>query len=103
MFSRYVLPLALIVVTFCLSEYATAQTRTDLVCWANSEQVSGCPPEYRSIVYQCGTVGHSGFNPDWVCQNTCGTTRAPKCRIIGGPGGDGGQCGYRAARVDCYN
>jgi hypothetical protein len=96
---------ALATVAVCLSTpgQSFAQSRTDLVCWANPDQVGGCPQQYRDKVFSCGSGGHSGFNPNWVCQQTCGADQGPRCRITGGPGGDGGQCGYRAAQIECFN
>ena len=80
-----------------------AQSRTDLVCWANPAQVIDCPQEYRARVFPCMSGGHPGFNPDHVCRQICGANEGPRCKVTGGPGGGGGQCGYRAARVECFN
>ena len=102
MLTRLILPLATTALWLSMQGQSLAQYRTDLVCWANDEQVSGCPQKYRTIVYHCGSGGHSGFNPDWVCQQTCGHPPGPRCRIIHFRGGDGGQCGYRAAKIDCF-
>ena len=67
MLTRLILPLATTALWLSMQGQSLAQYRTDLVCWANDEQVSGCPQKYRTIVYHCGSGGHSGFNPDWVC------------------------------------
>jgi hypothetical protein len=81
-----------------------AQSRTDRVCWADDK--NRCPAPWNGsdiIQIPCGSGGNSGFNPAYACQQTCGAPVGPKCRITGGPGGDGGQCGYRAAQIDCFN
>jgi hypothetical protein len=98
------LPLTAIAVWLTMSGgQSLAQTKTDLVCWA--ERPGQCPgvwsgPNVRHIA--CGSGGNAGFNPTWVCQQTCGIGVGPRCRITAGPGGDGGQCGYRAAKVECF-
>jgi hypothetical protein len=98
------LPLVAIAVLLAMQGQSLAQSRTDWVCWA--ENKSQCPADWQGSNVEhlpCGSGGHSGFNPPWVCDHICGTPVGPHCKITGGPGGDGGQCGYRAARVDCYN
>jgi len=91
-----------------------AQSRTDKVCWA--DRLSRCPRPYDgpgTTFYQCGSGGHSGFNPTWVCQQICGSPPGPRCKIstpdISGygnygysTGGSGGRCGYRVVDVSCF-
>jgi hypothetical protein len=101
--SRLLLLTGIMALALLMQGLALAQSRTDLVCWANEGQVTNCPQEYRARIFPCGSGGHSGFNPNYVCQQICGADRGPRCRITGGPGGGGGQCGYRAAKVDCFN
>jgi hypothetical protein len=92
-----------IAILLSLRGQSVAQTRTDLVCWAQAK--SQCPSPYNGEDvqhYPCGSGGNSGFNPNYVCQQVCGAPVGPRCRITAGPGGGGGQCGYRAARIDCF-
>lgn len=100
--SKVATALALIIAVFSFQNGSHAQTRTDMVCWANEAQAPLCGNAYQEVRYNCGSGGFSGFHPDFVCQQTCGANRGPKCKITPGPGGEGGQCGFRAARVDCY-
>jgi hypothetical protein len=79
-----------------------APTQTTWVCWA--ERPGMCPSGGMSgptVDFACGSGGNSGFNPSFVCQNICGSPVGPSCRLTAGPGGDGGQCGYRIAKVEC--
>src|SRR5216683_78310 len=80
-----------------------AQSQTKFVCWAQSPDQ--CPATWSAPsvteFLACGTAGHTGFNPEWVCYHICEAPAGSRCRITPGPGGSGGQCGYRAARVDC--
>ena len=103
MLARVILPLMTIVVSLSMHGQSLAQTRTDNVCWADSK--GRCPPPWNGndvSLIACGTGGHSGFNPTYACQQICGADQGPRCRITPGPGGDGGACGYRAARIDCF-
>ena len=85
-----------------IQTHSWGQTRTDRVCWANPDCTAGCGAQFQSKIYSCGSGGHSGFNPDWVCQQTCGANEGPHCRMTAGPGGDCGTCGFRAATIDCF-
>src|SRR5262249_35452264 len=78
-----------------------AQTRTDYVCWA--ERPNMCSSDYTDAFFRCGTGGHSGFNPDFVCQQTCAATRGPRCKVTPAGGGGGGACGWREAKIECFN
>ena len=101
--ARSRLSLAVVSVWLSLQSQSFGQSRTDLVCWANADELTLCPQEYRTRVFPCGSGGHVGFHNDYVCQQICGADMGPRCRIIVGPGGPRGRCGYRAARVDCFN
>lgn len=79
-----------------------AQSRTDMVCWGEEKCRYLCGREYDQYL-DCGAGGHSGFSPDYACQQTCGTNRGPKCKVILGVAGECGACGFRAVRVECYN
>ena len=72
------------------------------VCWA--QWPGQCPPgEWTGHFrfFQCGTCGNSGFNPSFVCHQVCGQEVGPGCRLTAGPGGSGGECGFRIAKVEC--
>jgi hypothetical protein len=89
-----------------LSQDGRAQTpaQTVGVCWADS--AARCPAPYNSggaKFIACGTSGFSGFNPPFVCSMICGAPVGPRCRITAVSSAGGGQCGYQAARVDCFN
>ena len=80
MFSRYLLPLAVIAATFCYPELASAQNmqpRSAYVCWADSTMRYSCPPNYRAYHIPCGTGGSLGFDVHVVCPMICGTQYAP--------------------------
>jgi hypothetical protein len=97
--TRLLLPLMAVAISVPMPGQSLAQSRTDMICWA--ESASACGPQY-TIHYPCGSGGHSGFNPTYACQQVCGQNPGPRCRVTGGPGGEGGQCGYRGAKVECF-
>lgn len=83
---------------------ASAQSRTDRICWAENEGL--CPPGWKGedgvSLMPCGSGGHSGFHHDYACMQICGVNPGPQCRITAGPGGPGGRCGYRGAIISCF-
>src|SRR3954468_22228736 len=86
-----------------LSSPASAQWRVDKVCWG--ETFSQCPTGYddnSTVHFPCGSGGHSGFNPNYACEVTCGSPVGPRCKIIAGPGRPGNRCGYRGATIQCF-
>ena len=104
MSSRNILSFMAIAIWLTMHGHALAQSKTVRVCWAERPGQCGTGwngPDVKH--FACGSGGHAGFNPMWICQQTCGSPVGPRCRITGGPGGDGGQCGYRAAQIDCRN
>jgi hypothetical protein len=82
----------------------SAQTRTATVCWAENEAY--CPAPFGGVqvtVFPCGSGGHGGFNPNFVCRNICGVDIGFHCKITAGPSGSGGRCGFRQAQIECFN
>jgi hypothetical protein len=81
---------------------ALAQTVT-YVCWAEDKSMCGGPFSSKAAVhYSCESISPpGGFNPPYVCKSLCGAPPGPDCEIFAGPGGSGGQCGFRGARVQC--
>jgi hypothetical protein len=82
---------------------ALAQTASYLVCWAdNKSRCSGPFASPSAVHYPCDSVSPpGGFSPPFVCMSLCGAPLDAGCKIFPGPGGSGGQCGHRAARVEC--
>jgi hypothetical protein len=104
MASSIMLPAAAVALLLAIHGQSLAQSQTKLVCWAQSPNM--CPGDWHSPTTEfiaCGTAGFSGFNPNYVCSKVCGVPLGVRCRITPGPGGPGGQCGYRAAKVDCFD
>ena len=103
----YVVAMAFLI---SVPEYGAAQFLTKYVCWA--EMVGSCyqlqdpgspyndTPNVRH--YTCGSGGHSGFNPGYVCQDICGAPVGPRCRITPGPVANSGRCGILGAKVECF-
>jgi hypothetical protein len=81
---------------------ALAQTTT-YVCWAEDKSMCGGPfGNAAAVHYPCDSISPpGGFNPPYVCHSLCGVPPGPGCQIFAGPGGAGGQCGFRGARIWC--
>ncbi len=103
MLARVLIPFVVISVSLSVYGRAQAQSRVDTICWADNKD--RCPAPWNGpdvTFYHCPVGNMSGFNTIYVCQQVCGTEQGPHCKIISGPAGEGGYCGYRAARVECY-
>src|SRR5262245_22936215 len=99
-----VIALATLAALLAMPGSSLAQSRTDLVCWA--ERKSQCPPPWNAdnvVHYPCGSGGHSGFDPNWICDRICKAAPGQRCQVTAGPSGAGGRCGFRAAKIECFN
>ncbi|MET4740297.1 hypothetical protein ABIF73_004436 [Bradyrhizobium japonicum] len=89
--------------------------RLESVCWGDktdrlcptSPYPRQIPPRGFSIMtkhYPCGSGGHSGYNPPWVCQDLCGSSESFRCTNWSNEHGSkgGGACGMRWTRVACF-
>lgn len=94
---------------------AQALKRSETVCWGDlspgfcklNDYPRELPPAGFSPMtkhYPCGSGGHSGYNPAYVCQDLCGSSESFRCtgwtNQYGGKGG--GACGMRWTRVACF-
>lgn len=93
---------------------ASAQvTRSETICWGEYEndctsttRANDPPMGYgpKTVFMACGSGGHSGFNPPWVCQQICGSSEPSRCNVWTNDNGGwpNGRCDYQWARVTCY-
>ena len=87
--------------------------RSEVVCWGDDK--NSCPPSGRAAsppkgfsgmtkFYPCGSGGHRGYNPDWVCKQLCGSSEKFHCTTWSNEHGRRSKhrCGYRWTRVACF-
>jgi hypothetical protein len=100
---RHLIVWAALALAVACAGFAVAGSRSAVICWADRPE--RCPSDWgdnpRRVFYSCGTGGHSGFSPDWICKTTCGQPMGRLCRLKAGPGGSGGACGYRLVEAYC--
>ncbi len=81
------------------------RTVGEAVCWGRNEGACGgtdtrpidFPP--ISLWFDCYSGGHSGFDPEYACQQICGASVGPQCEIDTKRWG--AARGYRWAFVAC--
>lgn len=84
-------------------------SRVDNMCWGEHQSrcIGDKPSDFPTINRHipCGSGGHSGAHPGYICETTCKSDVGPKCRIDTKPnwGKGGNRCGYRWAVVSCFN